>query len=72
MTGLTLFVVFVAVALVGWCVCEAIGKLNYTHAPEEQEGWEEFEEHAKANNGKEQNIRDIMRNNSTKGFSAVD
>ena len=72
MTGLTLFVVFIAVALVGWCVCEAIGKLHYTHAPEEQEGWEEFEEHAKANNGKKQNIRDIMRNNSTKGFSAVD
>ena len=43
MTGLTLFVVFIAVALVGWCVCEAIGKLHYTHAPEEQEGWEEFE-----------------------------
>ena len=64
--------VFIAVALVGWCVCEAIGKPHYTHAPEEQEGWEEFEEHAKANNGKEQNIRDIMRNNSTKGFSAVD
>ncbi len=71
MSGLTLLVLFVVVALVGWGVCEAIGQLEFTHAPEEQEGWDEFAEHAKQNGGKEQNIRDIMRSNSTNGYSAV-
>lgn len=72
MTGLTIFVLFFVVALIGWGVCEAVGQLTYKHAPEEKAGWDEFDEHAKQNGGKEQNIRDIMRNNSTKGYSAVD
>lgn len=71
MSGLTLLVLFIVAALVGWGVCEAVGQMKFTHAPEEQEGWAEFEEHAKQNGGKELNIRDIMRTNSTKGYSAV-
>lgn len=71
MSGLTLLVLFFVAALVGWGVCEAVGQMRFDHAPEEQEGWDEFAEHARMNGGKEQNIRDIMHNNSTQGYSAV-
>lgn len=72
MTGLEILIAFIVIALVGWGICELKYKsLPFHHTSEEQAGWDEFKEHAEMNDGKEMNIRDIVRTNSTKGYDAV-
>lgn len=72
MTGLEILITFIVIALVGWGICELKYKsLPFHHTSEEQAGWDEFKEHAEMNDGKEMNIRDIVRTNSTKGYDAV-
>lgn len=70
-TGLIIYVGLIALSLLGWLVCEAIGKLSYTHSEAEEEGWKEMAEHAAEHGNREMTIRDILRTNSTKGFDAV-
>ena len=71
--GLEIVIGLIVVALVGWAICEFKYKaLPFEHAPEEEEGWEEFKEHLEANGNHELNIREIMANNSTNVFDAVD
>ena len=41
--GLEIVIGLIVVALVGWAICEFKYKaLPFEHAPEEEEGWEEF------------------------------
>ncbi len=63
------FVLFLIVAVVFW----RIGELNYKgfHYEEDQPHHPDPTAHH-GGEYKEQNIRDIMRSNSTKGFDAVD
>lgn len=65
------FLLFVAVALVGWGIAELKGKSIFTHSAIEKEEAEEMEEAHRANNFKEMNLHDLIKNNSTKGYKAV-
>ena len=42
--------------------------INFEHPPKEEEGWKEMDEHYP---GKELSIRDILKNSTFRGFSAV-
>ena len=65
----TTFIAFVALTIALWLVAECKYLFNkYEHSPEGAEGWEEMEEHYA---GKELNIRDIIKNSTFRGFSAV-
>ncbi|MDD5862495.1 MAG: hypothetical protein PUF37_10140 [Prevotellaceae bacterium] len=65
------FLLFVAVALVGWAIAELKGKMSFTHSEIEKEEAEEIEAHQRANGFKEMNLHDLIKNNSTKGYKAV-
>lgn len=72
MTALIGLIALVAIALIGWAICEAKYKaLPFTHSEAEKEEAEELDEVARAHDYKEQNVRDIMHNNSTNGYSAT-
>ena len=65
----TTFIAFVALTIALWLVAECKYLfIKYERSPEEAEGWEEMEEHYA---GKELSIRDIIKNSTFRGFSAV-
>lgn len=66
------FVLFVAIALVGWGIAELKGKMTYTHSKEEAQEAEEILEQQEKNNFHEMNLHDLLEHNSTKGYNAVD
>lgn len=72
MNALVGFIALIVVALIGWAIAEFKYKVfTFTRSEKDIEEEEELEEHKRANGFKEMNIRDIMRNNSTKGYNAV-
>ena len=72
MNALIGFIALIVVALVGWAIAEFKYKaFTFTRSEKDIEEEHELEEHQRANGFKEMNIRDIMRNNSTKGYNAV-
>ena len=72
MNALTGFIALIVVALIGWAIAEFKYKaFTFTRSKKDIEEEKELEEHQRANGFKEMNIRDIMRNNSTKGYNAV-
>ena len=72
MTALVGFIALIVVALIGWAIAEFKYKaFTFTRSEKDIEEEKELEEHQRANDFKEMNIRDIMRNNSTKGYNAV-
>ena len=67
------FLLFVVVALIGWGVCELKSKSTFTHSEAEKKEIEEMAAADKANGGyHEMDIHELIRRNSTKGYSAVD
>ena len=72
MNALVGFIALIVVALVGWMIAEFKYKaFTFTRSEKDIEEEKELEEHHRADGFKEMNIRDIMRNNSTKGYNAV-
>lgn len=72
MTPLIVFAILGAVALLGWGFVELRNRhFQYTHSAEEQHGWDEMKEAYEANGEKELNLHDLLKRNSTKGYSAV-
>ena len=67
------FLLFVVVALIGWGVCELKSKSTFTHSDAEKKELEEMQNADNANGGyHEMNLRELVRNNSSKGYDAVD
>ena len=63
------FVAFVALTVAIWLVAECKYLfIKFEHSPEEEEGWKVMDEHYP---GKELSIRDILKNSTFRGFSAV-
>lgn len=65
------FVLFIGIALVGWAIAELKGKMTFTHSEIEKEEAAEIEAQKKAENFHEKNLKDLLKNNSTKGYNAV-
>ena len=72
MNALIGLIVLFAVAIIGWAIAEMKYK-TFTFTRSEKDVVEEelLENEHRAQEFKEMNIRDIMRNNSTKGYNAV-
>lgn len=71
MTPITVFIAFIVVAVAGWAIAEAKAKaITFTHSAEEAEEAELIESEQRAEGFREKNLRDILKNNSTKGFNA--
>ncbi|MCH3994770.1 MAG: hypothetical protein LKG14_05050 [Prevotella sp.] len=67
------FILFVVVALVGWGVCELKSRSTFTHSEAEKKELEEMELADKAKGGyHEMNLHELIQNNSSKGYDAVD
>uniref|UniRef100_A0AB33IYW6 Uncharacterized protein n=1 Tax=Prevotella sp. GTC17254 TaxID=3236794 RepID=A0AB33IYW6_9BACT len=72
MSALIAFILFVAVALLGWGLAELKNKsCTYTHSEEEREEAEVLHKILEDRNFRELNLKDLLAHNSTKGFSAV-
>ena len=72
MNALIGFIALIVVAVIGWAIAEFKYKaFTFTRSAKDVEEEEELEELHRADGFKEMNIRDIMRNNSTKGYNAV-
>lgn len=68
-TALLVFFGFIAVALVGWGICELKAKdITYKSTEVEEKQEAEFNE---AEGYREKSLHDILKDNSTKGYSAV-
>jgi len=62
---------FVALALAGWAICELKDKgLAYTYNDEETAALNQAQQQLKDNGYSEQDISDVIRNISTKGYKA--
>ena len=71
MNALIGLIVLFAVAIIGWAIAEMKYK-TFTFTRSEKDVEEELlENEHRAQEFKEMNIRDIMRNNSTNGYNAV-
>lgn len=72
-TALIGFILFVVIALVGWAIAELKNKaIHFEHSEAEAEGEKEMEEHFMQHGGHEQDLKDLLKYNSTKGYNAVD
>ena len=72
MNALIGLIVLFAVAIIGWAIAEMKYKTFTFTRSEKDVGEEELlENEHRAQEFKEMNIRDIMRNNSTNGYNAV-
>lgn len=72
MNALIGLIVLFAVAIIGWAIAEMKYKtFTFTRSEKDVEEEELLENEHRAQEFKEMNIRDIMRNNSTKGYNAV-
>ncbi len=66
------FAVFFIVALIGWAIAELKGKTcNYTNNEQEDAVEQAAAEQLHKNGFTEMTIRDVVKNISTKGFSAI-
>lgn len=72
MNALIGLIVLFAVAIIGWAIAEMKYKtFTFTRSEKDVEEEELLENEHRAQEFKETNIRDIMRNNSTNGYNAV-
>ena len=72
MNALIGVIVLFAVAIIGWAIAEMKYKtFTFTRSEKDVEEEELLENEHRAQEFKEMNIRDIMRNNSTNGYNAV-
>lgn len=72
MNALIGLIVLFAVAIIGWAIAEMKYKtFTFTRSVKDVEEEELLENEHRAQEFKEMNIRDIMRNNSTNGYNAV-
>lgn len=72
MNALIGLIVLFAVAIIGWAIAEMKYKtFTFTRSEKDVEEEELLENELRAQEFKEMNIRDIMRNNSTNGYNAV-
>ena len=72
MNALIGLIVLFAVAIIGWAIAEMKYKtFTFTRSETDVEEEELLENEHRAQEFKEMNIRDIMRNNSTNGYNAV-
>lgn len=72
MNALIGLIVLFAVAIIGWAIAEMKYKtFTFTRFEKDVEEEELLENEHRAQEFKEMNIRDIMRNNSTNGYNAV-
>lgn len=72
MNALIGLIVLLAVAIIGWAIAEMKYKtFTFTRSEKDVEEEELLENEHRAQEFKEMNIRDIMRNNSTNGYNAV-
>lgn len=72
MNALIGLIVLFAVAIIGWVIAEMKYKtFTFTRSEKDVEEEELLENEHRAQEFKEMNIRDIMRNNSTNGYNAV-
>ena len=72
MNALIGLIILFAVAIIGWAIAEMKYKtFTFTRSEKDVEEEELLENEHRAQEFKETNIRDIMRNNSTNGYNAV-
>ncbi len=72
MNALIGLIVLFAVAIIGWAIAEMKYKtFTFTRSEKDVEEEQLLENEHRAQEFKEMNIRDIMRNNSTNGYNAV-
>lgn len=72
MNALIGLIVLFAVAIIGWAIAEMKYKtFTFTRSEKDVEEEELLENEHRAQEFKEMNTRDIMRNNSTNGYNAV-
>lgn len=68
-TALLVFFGFIAVALIGWGLCELKGKDRVYQSTETEK--EQEAEYNDASTYREKSLQDILDSNSTKGYNAV-
>ncbi len=65
-------IVLLVIALVAWAIAELKSKaITFTHSEAEAEGEEEMLEAFEAHGGKEMGLKDLLKNNSTKGYESI-
>lgn len=72
MTGLYIFIALIAIALLGWTVAELKSRsITFEHSEEEREEAELLYNEQKERDFKEQDLKDLLAHNSTKGYDAI-
>ncbi|EFB32969.1 MAG: hypothetical protein HXO02_02835 [Prevotella salivae] len=72
MTGLYIFIALIAIALLGWAVAELKSRsITFEHSEEEREEAELLYNEQKERDFKEQDLKDLLAHNSTKGYDAI-
>ena len=73
MTGLYIFIALIVVALVGWGIAELKSRtITFKHSEAEKEETELLHKEQEERGFKEQDLKDLLAHNSTKGYNAVD
>ena len=72
MTGLYIFIALIAIALLGWAVAELKNRCStFEHSEAEKEEAELLYNEQKEREFREQNLKDLLEHNSTKGYKAI-
>lgn len=72
MTELYIFIALIAIALLGWAVAELKSRsITFEHSEEEREEAELLYNEQKERDFKEQDLKDLLAHNSTKGYDAI-
>ena len=72
MTGLYILIALIAIALLGWAVAELKSRsITFEHSEEEREEAELLYNEQKERDFKEQDLKDLLAHNSTKGYDAI-
>ena len=72
MTGLYIFIALIAIALLGWAVAELKSRsIPFDPSEEEREEAELLYNEQKERDFKEQDLKDLLAHNSTKGYDAI-
>lgn len=72
MTGLYIFIALIAIALLGWAVAELKSRsITFEHSEEERKEAELLYNEQKERDFKEQDLKDLLAHNSTKGYDAI-
>ena len=72
MTGLYIFIALIAIALLGWALAELKNRcITFEHSKAEKEEAELLYNEQKEREFREQNLKDLLEHNSTKGYKAI-